>query len=168
MTQFVEKLNQEREKLGLSWSAFARYLEVPQKTLEDWRYRDRLPKEKYQKVINDKFPGFFQDELFMQKTHEETIIPIPLPPKSVRARVDINETDFRVKIELVKERVLELSRLLWWFLYEANAEERNKLRTEMDTDWEWFINLTRAMMGESAFTAIENEGSLNPERRPRL
>jgi len=171
MSIFIDRLEKERERLGLKWVDFANYLEIPISAMEEWRYRRKVPRKlKTLDKLSEKIPGILdgKPEIFEEAGGDSKgVVNLPLPPQSDSPKREINPTTLVIKKEMAVDYICATIRLLNWFLFEANAEERNQLRSEVgDEKWEWFMNLTRAMASETAFAIIVSEGHF--ERRPTL
>mgnify|MGYP001616162680 CR=1 FL=1 len=157
-TKLKRALDEDKAQSGMSWEQYCQGLGVPYNTLKHWREIGSTPTGQYRVIIEQRFgPEVLEKELGFgpQITQLVTDEDEGAPAKAVDPVMN------RVNQILAKEHIYALSRLLLWFLFEANAEQRQELRESLGEDGEVFQNLVRAMAGEMAFKVLSDEGKLN-------
>jgi hypothetical protein len=82
-----------------------------------------------------------------------------LPPAAAKPN-PARELQIVVKTQFAWRDIACLSEILIWFLFNATREEREQFREDLGDAWKEFLNLTRAMTGETAFRIAKEEGRL--------
>lgn len=134
----------------------AKELGIPSGTIEDWGYRG-LKSEGGRRRIVERHPQLFTANGSLPPT-KASVSPNPIPPR------EDSHPDRKivviVKAEVVRGDVAALTKRLEWFLYQASPEERNQFRDVLGEDWKHFLELCRAMTGETAFEIAKKEGRI--------
>ena len=126
-------------------------------TVEDWLYRGPRSRQGRAKIV-ERYPAIF-GRLGLGGTEGAPFIPEDSPPESPAADKSRALT-LAVRVELARMNVVSVSSLLAWFVQEASEEERHSFRAALGEEWQRFIDLTRAMVGEKALEMARSEGRL--------
>ena len=138
---------------NLNRKELSRELGVPESTLNDWINKDipfKRIRAKYRKILRDKFPEVFEETT--AGVSETKVIP---------------SSNLDLKIQYSRLLILQISMILESLIFNGSTEKRNYFRASLGKEWLWFIELTRAMVGEKALEVIKEEGRLHLERRPQ-
>ena len=147
MTKFARILSEAVENSGLTVSGYAHEWEVPTRTLGHWM-KGSLPSPKWTRIIEERFndSGLFEEE-------------------TLKTVSNGHQNGLATKIILAKTKVIDMTFVFEWLVLSASVEERKKFREELGSDWEYFMNLARALVSEKSREVIRNEGSFNSFRR---
>lgn len=160
-TKLKIALDEDKARSGMNWDQYCQDLGVPYKTLKNWRERGATPTGQYRSIIEQRFgPAVFEED-----TRGFTAQITQLVAANGHTTREVEPVMSRVNQILVQEHIYVLSRLFRWFLFEANARERQELRESLGEDGEAFQNLVRAMAGEIAFKVLTDEGKLSKGER---
>lgn len=147
--EFRAAINSYREREHLSILGLAQKLKKNDSTVGDWVHKG-IKRDSYRQRVIEQYPEIFDQ-------HKQEV--------AVQAVVDLDPTrrhDLLVllKTEQALPAVLNLTAILIWFLFKASVEQRNYFRDTLGDDWKHFLELTRAMTGETAFEVTKQEGRL--------
>ena len=132
----------------------------PRKTVEDWYYRG-LTSEKGRRQVVERYPQLFSAKNTIASGQADVVLSekAPAPPREDK-RPD-RKIVTMVKVEVVRGEVAALAKHLEGFLYQATPDERNQFRDALGEEWKRFLELCRAMTGETAFQVAKDEGRLS-------
>jgi hypothetical protein len=150
--QFIALIRKHKADSGRSITAYAELIGRPLGTVKTWIHKGVI-KDTYRQKIVDEFPEIFSEEAINDMP--SNLVPVPKKSEKVGNMLVL------VKTELARIQIQNLTSLLGWFLFEASAEDRNSFRDALEDDWTQFLELTRAMTGETAFEVTKNEGRLD-------
>lgn len=149
---FIALIRKHKADSGRSISAYAELIGRPLGTVKTWIHKGVI-KDTYRQKVVEEFPEIFSGDTIISLPSEV----VPVPKKSEK----VGNMLVLVKTELARIQIQSLTSILGWFLFEASAEDRNSFRDAMGDDWTQFLELTRAMTGETAFEVTKNEGRLD-------
>ena len=141
--QFMAALKSYIQSQKLSQSSLARQIGRPRETVQDWVTRG----------------------LSIDSRREEIVAQYPHIFSQIGASTDSNSPEINIKliisIELAKVHIAELSKILRSLVFDLTGSEREVFRTRLGESWNDFLNLTRAMTGETALQVTLREGGLD-------
>ena len=119
-------------------------------TVNDWIHTGVKSEEMREKIVSE------NAWLFSEGKGEKSLTP------SIKS-TSVLEPSFLLvlKSELARPLISNLTGTLIWFLFDATAKERDYFRDTLGEDWKNFLELTRAMTGETAFEVTKQEGRLD-------
>ncbi len=150
-SDFQDALKAYLKDNDITITALARKVGKDPTSVGDW-IRHGIRRDDIRHKIADDHPWLFNRE---GKLSQKEVIDKP------EKRTDPNQSLLSlIKSEQARSGILVLKAILMWFLFEASAEERNQFRDSIGEDWKNFLELTRAMTGETAFEVAKQEGRL--------
>ena len=144
-TQFQEAIKNYLKSNSLNIASLARKASLSESTVGDW-VRKGVKSEARRKQIVAEYPWLFDSGVKEERT--------PLRQLADKSLLVL------IKTEQAHSSVLSLTATLVWFLFKASAEDRDYFRDWLGDDWKNFLELTRAMTGETAFEVTKQEGRL--------
>ena len=142
MIRFARILAEDVRQSGMDTGQYAENWGINRRTLNHWMSGSR-PTEKYLAKIGERF---LQSDLFDEEIASS-------------ATWDSGQT----KIMLARMKVTEFTFFLEW-LVNSTPEVRKKFREEAGSEWEHFVNLTRALINEKTLEVARSEGRLSQRR----
>ena len=157
-SDFQAALRRYLEVNKMNITALARRLGRGESTVGDW-VRLGIQRDEHRQKVIEQYPQIFNSSPNSNvRSNREVSIP-PAQPAVVLDMVD-RRLLVLIKTEQVQPAILHISLVLKWFLFKASAEERNRFRDDLGSDWQNFLELTRAMTNETAFEVTKQEGRL--------
>ena len=159
MSKMTDTLHAYMAKKNIGPWQLAKDLNIPPTTVHTWfKHNIRKPRVRvHVKKLGERFPGIF-----------DTIEAPTVKPTELPKHPETDPIDLQVRIRLVEHLVHITGHDLEWFVFHATPDMRHRFRDSLGKQWEWFLDLTRAMTSEKALEVIRAEGRLNGERRPGI
>ena len=146
--QFQEAIKRYLIENHINGTQLADKVGKPVSTVGDW-IRNGIKRERDRKRIIEEFPWLF----------DSIVQPLVIPDK-VPSNHSHQQLLVMIKIEQASPALHHLKAILEWFLFHASAQDRDHFRKSFGDDWKNFLELTRAMTGETAFEVTKQEGRL--------
>jgi len=155
MNQFQDKLKSFMADYGIiSAAQLARTLNEPGRTVQDWISGRCIPKKHKRRRIYDRMENLSKSlpsqsdsanaDLVPEKKLSEVLISTDQMPRA------------KISIDLGVAKIMELNKLLKQ-LIDGDENTRKEFRKRLGDDFEYFINLSRALSSETARNTVLRE-----------
>lgn len=147
------------ERHNLSKSELARRLGRSRETVTFWSNHG-VKTDSAREEIASKYPHIFFSGNFVARPVGEGSENLTDFLESCESKDQKVSPLSMIKIAIADDHITALAKVFNWFVFTANASEREQFRKDVGEDWKKFQSLVRALTSEIALAVTLDEGKL--------